>query len=330
MKISIVVPVYNVEQFIYDCLDSIKNQIYTDFECIMVDDGSTDGCAKICDEYMHSDKRFKAFHKVNGGLVSARKFGVNKASGEYVCFVDSDDFISESYIATFADIIEKHAPDIVANNYLETYTDKKSYPFYLDVYSGLFCDEQLDKIKNRLLYDDSIGKKNMGAIFPSLCLKCIKRELLEQQYRDCIESIAMGEDLMITAPIALYCNSIYIDCFKGYFYRKNNNSIVNTFKPEYFDNLDKLTSYLLDKMPDHKQQILRYGVLILEENIISAAKSVDNSKEFLSLIKSKLTSDVINKYKKINIMPFGLKMKILFFLIKSKMWSLLYLIIRIY
>ena len=143
MKISIVVPVYNVKQYICDCLDSIKNQIYTDFECIVVDDGSTDGCEKICDEYMHSDKRFRAFHKQNGGLVSARKFGVDKAVGEYVCFVDSDDFVSESYISAFAEIIEIHAPDMIANNYLDTYTDSKTHPFYQDHYSGLFVGKDL-------------------------------------------------------------------------------------------------------------------------------------------------------------------------------------------
>ena len=100
--ISVIVPIYNTERYLVKCLDSICNQIFTDFEVIMVDDGSTDNSRNICKEYERADKRFKYFHKENGGSSSARNFGIKIAKGEYIAFVDSDDCIDADYLDTLA------------------------------------------------------------------------------------------------------------------------------------------------------------------------------------------------------------------------------------
>ncbi|MBQ7751480.1 MAG: glycosyltransferase family 2 protein [Clostridia bacterium] len=92
-KISVIVPVYNVEPYLRRCVDSILNQTFSDFECILVDDGSPDGCPAICDEYAEKDSRVKVIHKKNGGLSDARNVGLDKANGKYVSFIDSDDWI---------------------------------------------------------------------------------------------------------------------------------------------------------------------------------------------------------------------------------------------
>ena len=97
-KVSIIVPVYNVESFIRECLNSIQQQTFWDWECLLIDDGSPDNCGAICDEYAKKDSRFKVYHKVNGGVSSARNLGLDNACGEWVTFVDSDDFISPSFI----------------------------------------------------------------------------------------------------------------------------------------------------------------------------------------------------------------------------------------
>ena len=96
--ITVVVPVYNVEQYLKDCIDSIILQTYKDIEIILVDDGSTDTSGLICDEYKSKDKRIKVFHKENGGLSSARNCGIENATGKYITFVDSDDVVRENYI----------------------------------------------------------------------------------------------------------------------------------------------------------------------------------------------------------------------------------------
>ena len=94
IKISILVPIYNVEQYLSRCIDSVLSQEFTEYELILVDDGSPDSCPQICDEYASIDDRIEFVHKKNGGLVTARKIGLQKAKGEYIGFVDGDDYIS--------------------------------------------------------------------------------------------------------------------------------------------------------------------------------------------------------------------------------------------
>lgn len=100
--ISVIVPIYNTGKYLDKCLESIKNQIFTDFEAIMIDDGSTDDSAKICKEFEKNDARFKYYYKTNGGSSSARNLGLKKASGEYIAFIDSDDSIDNDYLETLA------------------------------------------------------------------------------------------------------------------------------------------------------------------------------------------------------------------------------------
>lgn len=111
-KISIIVPVYNVEDFVGKCIESILNQSYKNLEIILVDDGSTDNSGKICDEYATRDSRIKVIHKENGGPSAARNMGLDVASGEYISFVDSDDFIHPQMYGTLTYSIEKENADI--------------------------------------------------------------------------------------------------------------------------------------------------------------------------------------------------------------------------
>lgn len=113
MKLSIIVPVYNVESYLEETLQSILKQTFTDFELLLVDDGSTDNSGKICDKYAESDNRIKVVHKENGGVSSARNVGVQNAQGEYVGFVDSDDIISETMYDGLLKVAEKQGADIV-------------------------------------------------------------------------------------------------------------------------------------------------------------------------------------------------------------------------
>ena len=105
--VSIIVPVYKVEQYLSRCIDSILNQVFQDFELILVDDGSPDNCGEICDIYELKDNRIKVIHKKNGGLSDARNFGIEKASGEYLFFIDSDDCVTSNCLS----IVDKNLID---------------------------------------------------------------------------------------------------------------------------------------------------------------------------------------------------------------------------
>ena len=124
--ISVIVPVYKVEPYVECCLRSIMNQSYRNLEILVVDDGSPDNSGEICRRLALEDSRIQVFRKENGGLSDARNYGTARASGEYICFVDSDDFIAENYIAYLADLIDRYHADISCCA-LQRFTDEKDY-----------------------------------------------------------------------------------------------------------------------------------------------------------------------------------------------------------
>jgi len=122
--LSIIVPIYNVEQYLVDCLESIQNQSFTDFELLLIDDGSTDGSGKICDEYAHKDSRIKVIHQKNCGVSSARNEGLDKAIGSYITFVDPDDAIEkDTYLNNIKKLFQNPDIDILQ---FPTYVDSQS------------------------------------------------------------------------------------------------------------------------------------------------------------------------------------------------------------
>lgn len=118
--ISIIVPIYEVEQFLCRCIDSLLAQTYTNYELILVDDGSPDRCGDICDEYAQKDKRIKVVHKENGGLSDARNVGIAIASGDYIAFVDSDDWVTPNYLSCLLETLKETASDICESEILYT------------------------------------------------------------------------------------------------------------------------------------------------------------------------------------------------------------------
>lgn len=146
--ISIIVPVYNVEQYLHRCLDSILAQTFTDFEVLVVDDGSPDRCGEICDEYAKKDSRIRVFHKENGGVSSARNLGIHEAKGGFICFVDSDDIIRPNYLQTLLSIEENTNADMIVGSAVRK---TKSKNLEEDL---LLKDKVYDKIQYaQMLYD---------------------------------------------------------------------------------------------------------------------------------------------------------------------------------
>ena len=126
-RISIVVPIYKVEQYLDKCVNSLINQTYKEIEIILVDDGSPDRCPEMCDKYAQEDTRIKVIHKVNGGLSDARNYGLKESLGDYVLFVDSDDYIDVETCEKFISIIEDNRPDIVVGNAYRLENNKKYF-----------------------------------------------------------------------------------------------------------------------------------------------------------------------------------------------------------
>ena len=111
-KVSVIIPVYKVEKYLEKCIDSVINQSYSNLEIILVDDGSPDNCGKICDKYAKKDNRIRVIHKTNGGLSDARNNGIKIATGNYIAFIDSDDYVTEDYIEYLLKLIIDNNSDI--------------------------------------------------------------------------------------------------------------------------------------------------------------------------------------------------------------------------
>lgn len=129
--ISVIVPVYNTEQYLVECLESILKQTYSNIEVILVDDGSIDLSGNICDQFARNDSRIRVFHKQNEGVAIAKNFGIKQARGEYIVIVDSDDMIDERMIQVLYDQARTHQADIVIGNYCIYDENDKNYYFYV-------------------------------------------------------------------------------------------------------------------------------------------------------------------------------------------------------
>lgn len=240
MKFSILVPVYNVERYITECIDSLLNQTYKDYEIILVDDGSTDNSGHICDKYAEKFPNFvKVFHKKNEGLLLTRRYSLKKAEGEYVVFVDSDDYVDAKLLETLNQTFLKFNTDMVIYNF-KRFTDEKmdfSSPFIPFKDGTVFCGDN-----KRSLYESYI----VSYTFVNMWVKAVKRHCIDIDEDYSYWKGSLGED--ITQSFALFdrCDSIvYIDK-KLYYYRKNDNGLTMNVKPK--DYIDFLKHYEISKL----------------------------------------------------------------------------------
>lgn len=263
--LSVVVPIYKVEPYLRECVDSIIHQRFSDMEIILVDDGSPDGCPAICDEYARKDDRIRVIHKMNGGLVSARKAGVRLAQGVYVTFVDSDDWIDTDMYAVMKELADARGADVITTDFFH---DRKGECacFKNKVDAGFYEGEKLEALRRKLLY---FGEFYTPGIYPSVWNKWFKRELLVPNLEAIDEGISLGEDMACTYPCILDAKSveIYKDrCF--YHYRWRPESMIVAVDSAYYRKFVLLYRYLEECFekkgrPEMKEQLAYHKVYTL-------------------------------------------------------------------
>lgn len=208
--ISIIVPVYNVEAYLRRCVDSILTQTYSNFELILVDDGSTDRSGALCDEYARLDSRVLSFHKKNGGLSSARNAALRIAKGDYFGFVDSDDWIFPTMFERMMNVVEKYAAEVVICNYQLSYDTRiEQVDFYAQEHVFDNVEATKEILKNRLMSShvwNKLFKKTLfeGIFFPEGRLY---------------------EDIATTYKLLFKANKVVVSPFVGYNYFQNDNGI---------------------------------------------------------------------------------------------------------
>ena len=295
--ISIIVPVYNIEKYITECIESIINQTYVDFELLLIDDGSTDSSGAICDNYSNNDSRIQVIHKSNGGLVSAWKKGINLARGEWTVFVDGDDFINGSYIEELYVAIEKDV-DMVCSNFSRYWEDGTVSKQVINTLTqGTYiCD---DKFYGRFINDEGSRDK---LISNNRVTKIIKTEVLKKCCMDCSDEVSFGEDYQLTVRVLTFIKKFKVIDNYGYFYRYNPTSIVNTYKNNLWQRSKKLFE-TIDKIPDI-QKINNYRLQTNTELLLYFVNCLKNEYyyghfdkiTFKKLIEDEKFIDAIKEY----------------------------------
>lgn len=288
--ISIIVPIYKVEPYLRRCLDSIVNQTYTNLEIILVDDGSPDNCPQICDEYAAKDNRIVVIHKENGGLSDARNAGLDICRGEYVSFVDSDDWVADIYIEVMLKAIKDNMATMAITDFSRTsQTFSTSYSHY-----DISHVEILNHIEaTKKLWSEHISAFTTvwGALYKTNLFKRIQ-----------FPKGRIHEDLYVSFQLLYTSNkTVFIDIpLYFYFYRddsiteKNPDSLVRKLEPRY-----KRYLFFKEKKENELKQLCLKTlcwefISAFEDIYINKAEYIgfDNKKEFLSILK-----EIIADYK---------------------------------
>ena len=297
-KISIIVPVYGVEKYIKKCIDSLVNQTFKDFEIIVVDDGTKDNSIKIIEDNFN-DQRIKIFHKENGGNASAKNFGIEKATGEYLFFVDSDDYLdTDCLYEMYSKIIEDKTDMVICDYY------------------KLFEDGKVEYEKMIPFYDEN-NKKCSVISMPGPVCKLTKRERYQKYNIQFLENHYF-EDNAIMPFLCATCKSFSYIQKPFYFYLQRNGSILNKKKydPKWEDIFDAL-DYLYNKFKKHHminefyEEIeyiyIEYLLHAPSLRFLDYPEGIENIKKISSIMKENFPNWRKNKYYKQE----GIKYKII-------------------
>lgn len=216
--VSIIIPIYNAADYLQTCLESIAAQTYKDFEAILVDDGSTDGSRNICLDFQKKDPRFHYIYKENGGVSSARNAGLDMAKGEWITFVDADDWVTQDYLET----VQDYSPQADITFFGET-TISNNQEVQKTILPDRYCNER--KAVEETIYELKCGK--YGDVFGWTWDKIFRAEIIRQNNIRFQETIRFREDEIFTLEFCRYITSIRVSEKLLYFYRISNNGLTS-------------------------------------------------------------------------------------------------------
>lgn len=253
MLFSVVIPVYNAERYLIKCLKSVIDQSFTEFEVVIVDDGSTDASGEICDYFASEDSRIHVIHQANKGQTYARGVGCKASIGDYIIFVDSDDWLETNELMVLSKHIENNSSDMVFFDFYSHSEDGKSF---LNVNR-----EQLNEAnqvsKSRLINDILFDQRcSLGevSIYPSLWSKVFKRELILDNYGTVDSRITVGEDLALVVQCTLVASKLSFCHEALYNYRLLPDSVYHRYNPKAISNLNYLYENLSKMLENNEDK----------------------------------------------------------------------------
>lgn len=274
--ISIIIPVYKVEEYLEKCIESVLKQTYTNLQIILVDDGSPDNCGKICDEYAKKDPRIEVIHKVNGGLSDARNVGIAQAKGKYIGFVDSDDYIKEDMYEILINLIKEYDADVSICNLYDVIDGKE---YIRNNENGIQEYGRLEILKEVLL-DKNIQSYAWNKLY--------KKELFDEIKYPIGKKY---EDIGTTFYVFEKCNKIVVTSKPEYYYLKRSDSLVNNVTEstvlDYTDIIIQRYLYTQKNI----EELRKYNNYYLAKTLITAHNDI----ELLGSISEKMQE----KYKEL-------------------------------
>jgi len=253
-KISIIIPIYNTVQYLEECIQSVINQTYKNIEIILVNDGSTDGSGEICEKFANRDTRIKYLCQENKGVTAARRLGVEYASGEYIGFVDSDDYIESDLYEQIANIITEQKNhqlqiDVLVLGMKKGYGEEEVVAGKIP--NGIYADKKSIEylIDNMIAYEDGTE----FGIWPNVCAKVFNCNLLKRILKDISDAIVFGEDGVCSYKCLLKSNVVVLSSICGYYYRMRDDSTIHSINKRYLRNVDLLYYELSNEFQKHPQ-----------------------------------------------------------------------------
>lgn len=336
-RVSVIVPVYNVEKYIHRCIKTIQNQSLEDIEIILVDDGSKDNCKKICDEYANSDNRIKVIHKENAGLGFARNTGIENATSKYIVFIDSDDYIELNMLEELYNNIEKNNVDVCYCDFNRVKNGNIISAPHLIGKQGVYEKEQIKNIIIPDLIGGSPDNKNDDVIGWGVWKAIYKRNIItKNQVYFHSEKEMISEDIIFQLDYLKYVNKVSILEKRLYNYCINNNSLSTTYRADRFDKILYLYESKIKRLIEldsFEQSKIRADRLLLA-NIrmefmidIKALKYKECKKILKGILYNKTVINISKTYP-INKLP--LRQKIYGYLIRYKQIELIYIITLLY
>lgn len=235
-KVSVIIAAYNIEQYIERCVESIINQTYKNLEIIVINDGSTDRTLEIIKGIKKKDERIKIIDQENIGLSNSRKRGYSIASGEYISFVDGDDWLDVNAIERLYNVASVNKLDILCYGFINIYDNKK-----------FVKPEEVDETVELLKGDTFLKRILLCKIPPSICLKFLRKNYIEKECIEFPEGITYAEDLALSGSIACSMPKVGIIKDKLYYYYQRENSVTKKISPKILD-IAKATSFVKNNM----------------------------------------------------------------------------------
>ena len=321
-KLSIVVPVYNVEEYLERCVLSILNQTFSDWEMILVDDGSKDSCPALCDSYAEKDDRIRVIHKENGGVSAARNAGMRVAKGDYLTVVDSDDWLEKDMYHLMFQYINKYDADVVMCDCMKDYPDRSEI-YTHDIRPGFYSYEQLKKeYYPHLLIMENIEYPPTISNWLMIWKKSITANSIEY-----LEGVKNSEDLLFGAQIMSLAKSFYYmkdSPLYHYCIRSGSSSRSNVSEKwnDYIRLYESAKSFFSNKRIDGIERQINLMLLFFVYNYLGDLRYANEPlEERILKAKNVLDSNYVRKMfheTDIYTLPISIKLKMLTYLYKYK------------